>query len=251
LSNYLHRYLRTLRYPYKSLCQPRQPHRPRPMCRLYQRYGLAHWRRSMSSPRGLGPQRSRQFRNPSKRPSKGSLPESLPYRGFDIVGGDIRCFSTAPPSCTKQNSFGRLPRSARSSANFFSGWPAGIKKPWTLTITSGRGKVVRKPIDVDTYFLGVSRGKSKRFHAVKIGQCRRGTLETRVRNLATGTPDKITILGFVRGASAERKFHRRFKGFHIRREWYKPAPEILNLIRQLSEVSFLVEEVERKHSHKM
>ena len=39
----------------------------------------------------------------------------------------------------------------------------------------------------DTYFLGVSRGKSKRYHAIKIGICTRGKLATRISNLQTGS----------------------------------------------------------------
>jgi T5orf172 domain len=96
----------------------------------------------------------------------------------------------------------------------------------------------------DTYFLAVFRGKSKRPHAIKIGQCRRGTLETRVRNLQTGSVDKIRILGCIHGASAERKFHRRFKGFHIRGEFYRPAPELLQMINTLAELSKLIEQLE-------
>jgi T5orf172 domain len=98
----------------------------------------------------------------------------------------------------------------------------------------------------DTYFLAIHRGKSKRPHAIKIGQCRRGTLETRVRNLQTGSVDKIRILGCIHGASAERKFHRRFKGFHIRGEFYRPAPELLQMISTLAELSKLIEQLEQQ-----
>ena len=97
----------------------------------------------------------------------------------------------------------------------------------------------------DTYFLSVHRGRSKRPFAIKIGHCRRGTLETRVRNLQTGSVDKIHILGCIQGASAERKFHRRFKGFHIRGEFYKPAPEILKMITTLTELSALINQIEQ------
>jgi hypothetical protein len=103
-------------------------------------------------------------------------------------------------------------------------------------------KIERK----DTYFLAVFRGKSKRPHAIKIGQCRRGTLETRVRNLQTGSVDKIRILGCIHGASAERKFHRRFKGFHIRGEFYRPAPELLQMIATLAELSKLIDQLEHQ-----
>lgn len=107
-----------------------------------------------------------------------------------------------------------------------------------------RRKKIKIKSDRDTYFLSVHRGKSKRPHAIKIGLCTRDKISTRLKNLQTGSVDKLRILGVVRGASAERKFHRRFKGWHLRGEFYRPAPEILRLIEQLVKVQDLVERVE-------
>lgn len=100
----------------------------------------------------------------------------------------------------------------------------------------------------DTYVLAIFRNKAKRPYALKIGSTQRGKVDVRVRNLATGTPDRIEVLGVLRGASAERKLARRFKGFRIRREWYRPAPEITDLLRVLVELQALVEEFESKTS---
>jgi hypothetical protein len=91
----------------------------------------------------------------------------------------------------------------------------------------------------------VHRGKSKCPHAIKIGLCTRDKINTRLKNLQTGSVDKLRVLGVVRGASAERKFHRRFKGFHMRGEFYRPAPEIPKLIETLVQVQRLVVRFER------
>ncbi len=107
-----------------------------------------------------------------------------------------------------------------------------------------RKKKAKIKSDRDTYFLSVYRGKSKRPHAIKIGLCTRDKISTRLKNLQTGSVDKLRVLGVVRGASAERKFHRRFKGFHMRGEFYRPAPEILKLIETLVAVQGLVERFE-------
>ena len=100
----------------------------------------------------------------------------------------------------------------------------------------------------DTSVLAIYRKKAKRPYALKVGSTQRGKVDVRVRNLATGTPDRIEVLGVLHGASAERKLARRFKGFRIRREWYRPAPEILNLLRVLVELQQLVEQFEHTTS---
>ncbi len=97
----------------------------------------------------------------------------------------------------------------------------------------------------ETYFLGVFNRKGK-LRAIKIGLASRGRTAARLKNLQTGSMDKLKILAVVEG-SLERKFHRQFAGYRMAKgEFFKPAPAILKLISDLLAIRHLVEQVEGK-----
>src|SRR2546430_2962084 len=91
--------------------------------------------------------------------------------------------------------------------------------------TPGAPKIEKRR---ETYFLGIYRGK--RLHAIKIGLASRGQVARRIKNLQTGSVDKLVLLAVVEG-SLERKFHRQFAGYRMgKSEFFKPAPALLKLI---------------------
>lgn len=97
----------------------------------------------------------------------------------------------------------------------------------------------------ETYFVGVYRGR--KLHAVKIGLATRGKSHIRIKNLQTGTPDKLKILAVVEGAM-ERKFHIKFVKDRIgKSEFFRPTARLLKLIRDLIKIRELVEQVEALH----
>jgi hypothetical protein len=73
---------------------------------------------------------------------------------------------------------------------------------------------------------------------VKIGRTSRAELK-RLREYQTGNGRTLTILAVMRGAS-ERKLHKMFARHHVRGEWFRMAPEIMEFIRawQLVEAVF-------------
>lgn len=97
----------------------------------------------------------------------------------------------------------------------------------------------------DTYFLSVTRGKSSRPYAIKIGLCSRGKVNQRIANLQTGSVDKLVLMAVVQGAY-ERKFQRRYAGYRLGKkgEFFKPAPDILRMIETLADLAKLVEQLE-------
>lgn len=56
----------------------------------------------------------------------------------------------------------------------------------------------------------------------------------RMRELATGCPDELELLGYMSGGKTPRRYekrlHDRFSEHHFRGEWFRPAPAILELI---------------------
>jgi hypothetical protein len=97
----------------------------------------------------------------------------------------------------------------------------------------------------DTYFLSVTRGKSKRPYAIKIGLCSRGKVNQRIANLQTGSVDRLRLMAVVQGAY-ERKFQRKYAGYRLGKkgEFFKPAPELLRMIETLASLAKLVEQLE-------
>lgn len=58
--------------------------------------------------------------------------------------------------------------------------------------------------------------------------------ERRLSELQTGNPHELTLRASVKGGRvAERKYHRSFSEFHIRGEWFEPAPAILSEIERI------------------
>lgn len=67
---------------------------------------------------------------------------------------------------------------------------------------------------------------------IKIGHadCSR----TRLSGLQVGSPDKLTLLGFILSEDAEeleRDIHRHFRSLHVRGEWFRASRELLEFIR--------------------
>jgi hypothetical protein len=86
----------------------------------------------------------------------------------------------------------------------------------------------------DTYFIGAYEGK--KLVAVKIGVCARGTAKTRLSVLQVGSLLSLKLLAVYSG-NVERKLHRRFSESWIRGEFFKPTPELLQLVGRLRIVS--------------
>ena len=86
----------------------------------------------------------------------------------------------------------------------------------------------------DTYFIGAYEGK--KLVAVKIGVCARGTAKTRLSVLQVGSLLSLKLLAVYSG-NVERKLHRLFAKFHLRGEFFKPTPELLQLVGRLRIVS--------------
>lgn len=64
---------------------------------------------------------------------------------------------------------------------------------------------------------------------VKIGWAAT-SVECRMKELQTGNPETLVVLGFMPGAiTLESELHRKFREFSIRGEWFWPAPEILKM----------------------
>lgn len=96
----------------------------------------------------------------------------------------------------------------------------------------------------DTYFIGSYRGR--KLVAIKIGIVTRGQLDARVRNLQTGSVDRLKLLGYVEG-SWERKFHRKFAKTRLRgrrSEFFDPTPELLKMVKHLNSIRLLLAEWE-------
>jgi len=65
---------------------------------------------------------------------------------------------------------------------------------------------------------------------VKIGWSGSMTL-SRIRSLQTAHYEDLTVIGYiVGGRSVEGAWHKRFRLFRIRGEWFEPAPELLAAI---------------------
>lgn len=100
-----------------------------------------------------------------------------------------------------------------------------------------------------TYFIAVRRGRSKRIHAVKIGLTSRAQVKRRLANLQTGSPDRLEVLAVVSG-NVEKKFKRQWKGYHLRGEFFKPAPELMKMIDAYRQMAELVERLEAQQIEK-
>jgi hypothetical protein len=89
----------------------------------------------------------------------------------------------------------------------------------------------------DTYFIGCYT-KTGKLRAVKIGIVSRGASGKRLRNLQTGSLDKLVLLGVYFGA-IESKLHRYFAKSRLRTnsEFFRPTKSLLKLIDDLNEIN--------------
>lgn len=92
----------------------------------------------------------------------------------------------------------------------------------------------------DTYFIGCYT-KRKKLRAIKIGVCGRGMSVPRLRTLQTGSVDRLVLLGVFQG-NIERKAFRLLKAYRLRAksEFFKAAPKVLKLIKDLNKISRLL-----------
>jgi hypothetical protein len=68
----------------------------------------------------------------------------------------------------------------------------------------------------------------------------------RVRNLQTGSIDKLVLLALYKG-NVERKLHRQFAKSRLRKgsEYFHPTAELLKLFQQLKQVNSDLTELDR------
>ncbi len=81
------------------------------------------------------------------------------------------------------------------------------------------------------YFVRAAGGGS-----IKIGSTK--LLRTRMLALQSGCPIKLCVLHTIEGAGyrEETALHRRFAKARLHGEWFRPVPELLGLLRDLSEI---------------
>ena len=94
------------------------------------------------------------------------------------------------------------------------------------------------------YFVGVFHGREKKPRYIKIGLATRGKEERRINQLRTGSVHRLELLFTLEGAAWERKFHRKFSRYRVRGEFYKAAPPLMKMLKDLQEIRRLVSIVE-------
>jgi hypothetical protein len=113
-----------------------------------------------------------------------------------------------------------------------------------ITLIGGQVSIPR--VDYrQTYFVG-AYSKKGTLKAVKVGSVSRGQVKQRVRNLQTGSLDKLVLLALYNG-NIERRLHRQFADSRIRKssEYFKPTPALMELIKKLSQINRDLERLER------
>lgn len=102
---------------------------------------------------------------------------------------------------------------------------ASYRKQYAGTIEEER----RKNGEAVVYFIARSEWPENG-EPVKIGIAR--DVAQRLRNLQTGSPEDLFLLGtMVGGKAAESDIHRRFRECHIRGEWFSMCPELREFIK--------------------
>jgi hypothetical protein len=102
---------------------------------------------------------------------------------------------------------------------------ASYRKQYGATIEEER----RKRGEAIVYFIARSDWPEDG-EPVKIGIAR--DVDQRLRNLQTGSPEDLFLIGtMVGGKAAERDIHRRFHECHIRGEWFRMCPALREFIR--------------------
>jgi hypothetical protein len=76
-----------------------------------------------------------------------------------------------------------------------------------------------------TYFI---QGQVMRL--IKIGLAK--NISERLNTLQCGSPDNLVVLKTISG-NVERVYHKRFAHFRLHGEWFRPAPELLEFIKEL------------------
>jgi len=77
-------------------------------------------------------------------------------------------------------------------------------------------------------------------------------MEKRLDLLQTGNSFPLRVLGMMEGAKQdERRLHRQFRGSRVRGEWFRPTPELLNLIRTQTKHFPLIELMDASFSKKV
>lgn len=109
-----------------------------------------------------------------------------------------------------------------------------------LTLVGGTPTVKPERMK-ETYFIG-HWSPSGKLKYVKIGVTGVGGSRRRLRTLQTGNPELLTLMGVYRG-DVERKLHRMFDKtrLHKKTEFFRPTKALLALIKNLAQVSKMLE----------
>ena len=78
---------------------------------------------------------------------------------------------------------------------------------------------------VSTYV--VQRGD---YGPVKIGKS--GNPDARLRQLQTGCAEPLNLLGLIHDEGAESELHDAFWAYRLEGEWFRPAPEVVEVLRE-------------------
>lgn len=75
---------------------------------------------------------------------------------------------------------------------------------------------------------------------IKIGKTTISNVKSRLSALQTGCPNKLRVIGVIRGSTSEEsKVHSMFEEFHHRGEWFKMHPDILQFIKDSDDFDLL------------
>ncbi len=80
------------------------------------------------------------------------------------------------------------------------------------------------------YFIQCATGPIKIGHGTNV--------EYRLSNLQMGNPNRLTLLTWFPCADPQQtevELHERFTAHRLRGEWFSPAPELVELVRQIHE----------------
>lgn len=92
---------------------------------------------------------------------------------------------------------------------------------------------VRSGLDASQRETAVYFVQSEHGGEIKIG--RADDVARRLAGLQTGRPDKLVLLAAAQGTlQQERELHERFAAFRVKGEWFSPAPEIMELVRDVA-----------------
>ncbi len=86
------------------------------------------------------------------------------------------------------------------------------------------------------YFLTNSEGKY-----IKIGYTKRKNIQSRVKELSTGSSSPLHVLGIIKSGDLdlEKQLHKQFH--RINKEWYEASEQLLSYINQNNDLEVYVD----------